>query len=95
MTIGEAACSNCSNYAIVLVPDFCDTWGRTGVASVQTSTSSPAPLYIDFTPSGRLPSTSITVKGPASSQPRPVVKQLSERHLAFAMQKGTAQPSLP
>lgn len=30
LSIGEAKCSNCSNYAVVLVPEFCETWGRTG-----------------------------------------------------------------
>jgi len=34
LTVGEAQCSNCSNYAIVLEPGFSPLWGRTGEVSV-------------------------------------------------------------
>lgn len=77
LTIGEAKCANCSNYAVVLVPDFCETWGRTGLASVQTNTP---PLRVDFTPAGVLPSTSMAVTGPGGSQP---AVNLTVQHLAF------------
>ena len=83
LTVGEAKCGNCSNYAIVLVPDFCETWGRTGMASVQTSTPT---RYIDFLPAGVLPTTSMVATGPAGL-PRPAVN-LTQKHLAFAVDEG-------
>ena len=90
LTIGQASCSNCSNYAIVLVPKFCEIWGRAGVASVQTSTPT---TYISFMPAGLLPVTSMAVGGSASGKPRPTVN-LTEKHVALALGKSQPNPLL-
>ncbi len=94
LTIGEASCSNCSNYAIVLVPQFCEIWGRTGLATVDGGVyggvdgDEPATSRIGFAPYGVLGSTSLAVAGPAG--PRPDVN-LTVKHLAFVVEK--AEPN--
>ena len=59
LTIGEATCGNCSNYAIVLQPGFSPIWGRTGNASVDQGGST-----LTIAPAGSLPATTLSATGP-------------------------------
>ena len=66
LTVGEAQCSNCSNYAIVLEPGFSPLWGRTGEVSVsgigasQQEGEGEVPA-MTIKPSGSLPPTTLRV----------------------------------
>ena len=66
LTVGEAQCSNCSNYAIVLEPGFSPLWGRTGEVSVsgvgasQQEGEGKVPA-MTIKPSGSLPPTTLRV----------------------------------
>ena len=64
LTVGEAQCSNCSNYAIVLEPGFSPLWGRTGevsVSGVGASQKEGEVPAMTIKPSGSLPPTTLRV----------------------------------
>jgi hypothetical protein len=81
LTVGGASCGNCSNYALVLLPQFSPVWGRTGAVSVDAAA---ATLTID--PDGALPPTVLRASGPALGAG--VAVNVSAPHLSFALRPG-------
>ena len=81
LTAGNASCGNCSNYVLVLVPQFSPVWGRTGVVSADATTAT-----LTLAPDGALSPTTLHASGPppGASQRAP----LAVPHLAFPLVPG-------
>ena len=58
LSVGDATCGNCSDYAIVLEAAFCPIWGRTG--SLKSSAGKGS---LTIAPSGSLPATALQASG--------------------------------
>lgn len=87
LSIEAIQCGNCSNYAIVVVPSFEETWSGAGVASVDAAAKT-----LTLSPLGTLPSTTIAATGPIL--PSGLSVNVPQPHLAFAVEPTGAQSTV-